>query len=144
MDGAGVFGVLGPGHRESVCGLVTDPCTELVWGNSVGRLEQKCTVPAPWRTAVQSRVPAGLLSSRDCLPHGGLLRPVCQLRLDRLWHSLLHRRFVPRDLPSPSRGILPVCVSLSVHICRTSPFCKDTVIVDYGAHGIPAQPRLNR
>ena len=65
-----MFGVLGPGHRESVCGLVTDPCTELVWGNSVGRLEQKCSVPAPWRTAVQSRVPAGLLSSRDCLPHG--------------------------------------------------------------------------
>lgn len=127
--GGGMFGILGPGHREIVCGLVTDPCTELVWANSVVWLEQKCTIPAPWRTAVRNRVPAGLLSSRDCLPHRGLLWPVCQLQLDCVWHSLPHRHFVPRDLPSPSRSVLPVCVSLSVHVCRISPFCKDTVVL---------------
>lgn len=126
-----VFGVPGPDHRESVCGLVTDACTELVWGNSVGWLEQKCTIPA-MEDRVRSRVPAGLLSSHDCLPHGCLLQPVCQLRLDRLWHSSLPRRFVPRDPPSPSRGALPVCVSPSVHVCRISPFRKDTVILDLG------------
>ena len=37
---------------------------------------------------------------------------------------------VPRDLPSASRGVLPACVHLSVHVGLISPFRADAVSLD--------------
>lgn len=67
--GGEVFGVLGPDHRESVCGLVTDACTELVWGGVAQWGGLNRSAPSqPWRTESEAGCQlAGFPPTTACL-----------------------------------------------------------------------------
>lgn len=111
--GGEVFGVLGPTTERAFVGWLQMRVQNWCGGGVAqwGGLEQKCTILSV-EDRVLSRVPAGWLSSHDCLPHGGC-STVCQLPCWTVFGTPCSLGRSSRDLPSPSRGVL-ACVRVTL------------------------------